>query len=192
MKAHREFDPLSVKSKQEQPDLLHYILTSDLPDQEKLPTRIANEVLALIGAGSITVAKVMTNGFYHILADEKVLQRLTKKLDEAICNPAVIPPVKDLERLPFLVSQPIHGYHIPFSRVQTAVIRESLRISAVISSRMPMTSPEKPLQYHGWCIPPGVGLYLPFFPHSGLCYFTGNDEHDVVEVRNGSFDICRP
>ena len=43
-------------------------------------------------------------------------------------------------------------------RVQTGVIKESLRITALVTSRLPLISPHEHLQYHDWNIPPNVGL----------------------------------
>ena len=40
---------------------------------------------------------------------------------------------------------------------QTAVIKETLRVSAVITSRLPLMAPNE-LQYHDWMIPPRVSI----------------------------------
>lgn len=40
--------------------------------------------------------------------------------------------------------------------VQTAVIKESLRITALVTSRLPLVSPQEPLRYGDWDIPPRV------------------------------------
>lgn len=40
--------------------------------------------------------------------------------------------------------------------MQTAVIKESLRITALVTSRLPLVSPVEALEYGGWQIPVGV------------------------------------
>ena len=40
--------------------------------------------------------------------------------------------------------------------MQTAVVKESLRITALVTSRLPLTSPNEHLRYKGWDIPPHV------------------------------------
>lgn len=44
------------------------------------------------------------------------------------------------------------------SECETAVIKESLRIGENITTRLPLISPIKPLQYEEWSIPPGVSF----------------------------------
>lgn len=40
--------------------------------------------------------------------------------------------------------------------MQTAVVKESLRITALVTSRLPLVSPQEPLRYGDWVIPVGV------------------------------------
>lgn len=39
---------------------------------------------------------------------------------------------------------------------QSAVIKETLRITAIVSSRLPLVSPKEDLRYGEWVIPAGV------------------------------------
>lgn len=49
-----------------------------------------------------------------------------------------------------------------------AVVKESLRITTALTSRLPLVSPEKPLAYKGiekeWVIPAGVGTHFSLVP----------------------------
>lgn len=39
---------------------------------------------------------------------------------------------------------------------QTAVLKEGLRLSALVTTRLPRAAPDEVLQFHGWEIPRGV------------------------------------
>lgn len=68
------------------------------------------------------------------------------------------PDVKDLEKLSWLVSGCICNklLHTETAAVQTAVVKETLRIAALVTSRLPLVSPMEPLRYGDWEIPAGV------------------------------------
>ena len=55
-------------------------------------------------AAAGTTARVMTTAMFHLHEKPEILRKLQKELDDAIPDPAVIPPVKVLEALPFMVS----------------------------------------------------------------------------------------
>ncbi|KAL8690059.1 MAG: hypothetical protein Q9218_004412 [Villophora microphyllina] len=121
------------------------ICQSALPAHEKGLQRLAQEGFTVVVAGGETTARILEMGIYYVLADSSVLNRLQEEVDEAISDRSKIPSVKTLEGLPFLDS----------------VIKEMLRISALITSRLPMTTPNE-LVYKDWVIPPGtpVGMTI--------------------------------
>lgn len=43
--------------------------------------------------------------------------------------------------------------------LQTGVVKEPLRVGAVVSQRLPLTSPSQRLRYEGWDIPPKVSAH---------------------------------
>ena len=147
-------------------DVFQTILTSDLPPKEKHPERIANEVYNLLVAGSLSTSKTVTIGVYHILANPSTHEKLKKELAAAIPVANEMLSINELKKLPFLVrlsvptgpSQPLANFYIP--RLQTAVIQEILRISSIVSSRSPLVSPEKALEFQGSLIPPGVSACM--------------------------------
>ena len=128
------------------PTVFHEILASDLPVNEKSLDRLSDEGFVLIPAGSETTARSLSTAAFYLLSTDGVLPRLKSELNAAISDPTQLPPVKDLEQLPYL----------------TAVVRESLRIGMIFSTRFPIISPAKPLQYGDWIIPPGTRISMTY------------------------------
>ncbi|KAI1633230.1 putative flavonoid 3-hydroxylase [Biscogniauxia mediterranea] len=124
------------------PNVFQLILSNDnLPPCEKTPSRMAEEAFILIGAGGETTARAMTAATYFVLSNkDTVLPKLKEELLTVMPDPLSRPSVRELERLPWL----------------TAVIKESLRVMALFTSRFPVVSPDKPLQYKEWIIPAGT------------------------------------
>ncbi|CAD6568443.1 MAG: hypothetical protein ASARMPRED_001717 [Alectoria sarmentosa] len=116
-----------------------------LPTKEKEANRIAQEGFVVLVAGGETTARVLTTATFHILAKkETVLLRLKEELATVMVDPDTQVDVKTLEQLPWL----------------TAVIKESLRITALVTSRLPLVSPQEPLKYGDWDIPPGTPISM--------------------------------
>lgn len=129
---------------------------------EKGKNRIAQEGFVVLVAGGETTARVLTTATYHLLANpETALLKLKEELTFIMPDPDTQVDVKTLEQLPWLVSPRFP--HTGNSRdlltrftVQTAVVKESLRITALVTSRLPLVSPQEPLTYGDWAIPAGV------------------------------------
>ncbi|KAL1680778.1 cytochrome P450 [Schizophyllum commune] len=122
----------------------HYLLR---PHPEKgfpeIPPRssLLDEAMNLQLAGSHTTANASIVGCYHILNNAKVHSRLVAELQEAIPDPQAI-SFEVVEKLPYLVS-PTSAVKTSFLRCslpQTAVIKESLRLSHGVVSPMLRTS----------------------------------------------------
>ncbi|KAF4631314.1 hypothetical protein G7Y89_g6813 [Cudoniella acicularis] len=118
------------------PELFHIIYTSSLPLAERSLQRMAQEGFTAILAGSETTARILTSATYYVLANPHVLIRLKIELDNAIQDRSKIPSFQILRKLPWL----------------TAVIKEALRISALLTSRLPLLAPNI-LQFAEWTIP---------------------------------------
>ena len=82
------------------------ILNSSLPDHEKEPARLAQEILTLLVGGSATSARVMTRTTYHLASEPALLRRLRDELETVMPDPSMTPPLEQLETLPFLVRFP--------------------------------------------------------------------------------------
>ena len=124
----------------------------------------------IIAAGSETAGRTLTVATYFILSNPRVLSTLTIELRYAMPLPYDKPKLKELEQLPWLVSQPLAVVvqqlqiislkkllcNLLRRKYPGAVIKESIRILASVTSRLPQISPHEPLQFQDLTIPPGV------------------------------------
>ncbi|KAL5315614.1 hypothetical protein ACEPPN_016483 [Leptodophora sp. 'Broadleaf-Isolate-01'] len=135
-----------TKSTTTETTIFHTLLESDLPPSEKTTTRLTEEGITLVGAGSHTVAWALTVGCFHVLSNPYILSTLKSEL--ATINrddgEALNSVLSQLEKLPFL----------------TGIIKESLRLSYGTSLRLPRIDPEKSMQFHEWSIPPGTAVSM--------------------------------
>ena len=89
------------------------IFSSMLSHKTQLETdkslhRMSQEGFALIGAAGETTSRVLSIATYHILANRQdMLPSLRKELDQVMPTPTSRPAIKELEQLPFLVSNEI-------------------------------------------------------------------------------------
>ncbi|MCJ1244131.1 hypothetical protein MMC30_001329 [Trapelia coarctata] len=112
------------------------IQNSSLPPHDKTVERMTQEITTLITAGGDTTARMIKNAVFHLLANPEVLARLREEIIQVMPEIHSTPSVKTLKELPWL----------------TAIIKETLRISAVLTSRLPLVLPND-LQYKDWVIP---------------------------------------
>ncbi|KAL8789277.1 MAG: hypothetical protein Q9213_001200 [Squamulea squamosa] len=131
------------------PPVFEYIRASALPPSEKGVHRLAQEGFTVVVAGGETSARILAFGIFYIMSHLHVLRRLQIELDTAIPDASEIPPVRVLEDLTYLA----------------AVVKESLRISAIPTSRFPLTTPGE-MHYKGWVIPPTTPVGMT--PHDVL------------------------
>ena len=146
----------------EDKDIFETILSSDLSAKEKAPKRMANEVFNLLIAGSLTTSKTAVVAVYHILDNPDVHKKLRTELLEAIPNKHNMPSVKALQKLPMLVcllEDLLKAQNLTTS--QSAVIKETMRIACIVTTRFPMIARQKDLRYGDWNIPAGVS-YVSF------------------------------
>jgi len=102
------------KEKTEQ-RLFGQLLDSDLPAEELSDVRLHSEAVSLVGAGIETTKGALTVMCFHVLDQPRILKRLQKELIDAIPDPAVIPPLHELEKLPYLkavIDEGISTFHI--------------------------------------------------------------------------------
>jgi cytochrome P450 len=105
---------------------------------------MAQEAFSILTAPGDTVARTMTAAMYHLHANPLTLRRLKEELKQAISDPCNDIDLLELERLPFL----------------TAVLKESLRISALITTRAPLVAPTQALRYSNFLIPPNTPVSM--------------------------------
>ncbi|KAI1089144.1 cytochrome P450 [Rostrohypoxylon terebratum] len=121
--------------------LVHEIMQSKLPPQEKSFERVFDDVNTTTGAGYETTAAVIRIAAFHIYSNPEILQKLRAELATAPNH-----DWKTLEQLPYL----------------TAVIMESMRLAPAIATRSARIAQDKDLVYADWRIPAGtpVGMTL--------------------------------
>ncbi|TVY17339.1 Cytochrome P450 monooxygenase sdnE [Lachnellula arida] len=130
-----------VEEMDEKAKLFHFINESTLPSEEKSSKRLAQEGFALIAAGSETTARILTIATFHILDNPDILRRLQVELKDVLRGRTELPSLDVLRELLWL----------------TAVVKETLRIAALITSRLPVMAPTE-LHVAGWTIPSNVSL----------------------------------
>ncbi|KAH9205912.1 cytochrome P450 [Leptodontidium sp. 2 PMI_412] len=134
------------KSSQEQRDLgmdktiIHALLESNLPEEEKAHSRIWQEGQVVIGAGADTTAATIVITHFHILDNPHVLKKLRLELVAAIPDPLIPAKLSIVERLPYL----------------NAVVQEGLRLSYGALGRLQRSHPFEAMKFHDWEIPAGT------------------------------------
>ncbi|GAO14689.1 uncharacterized protein UV8b_04626 [Ustilaginoidea virens] len=131
--------------------MLTSLLDDDIPAEEKGVTRILNEGIVILIAGTETTARSISVGLFYLLQDKEHIRKLREEIG-AIRTSDETPPLSELERLPYL----------------RAVVRESLRLSFGAVLRLPRIAPNKVLKYGDYDIPQGT-------PLSQSAYFVNTD-----------------
>lgn len=115
-----------------------------MPPQERTLFRLGQEAISLIGAGGITTQHTLKTLTYHILANPRVLAKLTAELKEAMPDPSVPAPLQKLEHLPYL----------------SAVISEGLRLNHAVPHRLERSFPDRAVKYGDYVIPPNTSVSM--------------------------------
>ena len=132
------------KEKSSHRTIFDELINGDLPTEEKSLPRLVDEGQTMIAAGQETSSFFLKTTTYHILANEEIHSKLKTELNEAIPNSGHIPPLAQLEKLPYL----------------HAVVQEGHRFSHGVVGRLQRISPDKPLQYQDWMIPAGTPVSM--------------------------------
>jgi cytochrome P450 len=123
--------------------IVHDIVDSKLPPQEKTLQRISDEVTVVAGSGFETTASVLRLVFFHVFTNQDILARLRAELmalQSSDVGTGDTPELKALEQLPYL----------------TSVIKEGMRLSPAIGSRMARVARDRDLFYKNVRIPAGT------------------------------------
>jgi len=105
------------------------LLESDLPPDEKLHSRLWQEGLVVVGAGSDTTAFTLTVIHFWLLEKPEILRRLKAELESVMPDKFALPQLNAVEKLPYMVS-PVSNTRIVHQRSnlsQNACINEGLR-----------------------------------------------------------------
>ncbi|KAF2681339.1 cytochrome P450 [Lentithecium fluviatile CBS 122367] len=131
--------------------IFHTLLQSDLPTSEKETSRLAEEAVLIVGAGTHTTSWCLTVSTFHLLSNPTLLMRLKAELISAHPDPFTKPSLHELEKLPFLI----------------AVLKEGLRLDYGGTVRNARIAPDTSLKCGDWAIPPGtpVSMTIPLVHH---------------------------
>lgn len=123
--------------------LFRHIVNSDMPESELSDDRLAKEAQVLLAAGTASTARTLGFISYYILANPHIHSRLEEELRDTMASyPEHMPSWAELEKVQYL----------------QALIKEGLRLSYGSMHRLPHCSPDVPIQYKEWTIPPGVPI----------------------------------
>jgi cytochrome P450 len=126
------------------PTIFHELLNCNLSPEEKAFPRLLDEGMTVVAAGTLTTSSFLGITFFHILANPLILQTLKDELATVMPDSTVIPPLRQLEQLPYL----------------SAVVMEGCRVSYGVSHRLQRVSPDAPLAFHEWMIPAGTPVSM--------------------------------
>ncbi|KAI0544236.1 putative flavonoid 3-hydroxylase [Xylaria curta] len=120
------------------------LANENLPASEKSFDRISQEAVLCIAAGGETTARSLTTATYYLMTHPQALSRLQDELVTVMPDVSSRPSLTKLEHLEWL----------------TAIIKESLRVMGLSTTRFPLVSPEDPIRYKEWVIPPGTPVSM--------------------------------
>ncbi|KAG6833557.1 hypothetical protein H0H87_005208 [Tephrocybe sp. NHM501043] len=137
-------DPTAL-DRAEQETIYHHLLNGEDDVQRPSRSSLIDEAATMVSAGSETVGKTCALGTFHVLDNPEVCEKLVNELRGAWPDVEMTVGLEILERLPYLVrpsprsrpSRPIAQQHA----IQTAVIKESLRMTHGVVSPAPRVVP---------------------------------------------------
>ncbi|PVH94286.1 cytochrome P450, partial [Periconia macrospinosa] len=143
--------------------IFHRLLQSELPEAEKATSRLAEEAVLLVGAGTHTTSWCLTVIAFHLLWNSALLRKLKDELNTARSKAGGALSLSDLERLPYF----------------TAVLKEGLRLGYGATMRSARIAPDASLKCGDWIIPPGtpVSMSIPL-THHDESIFPNSDTFD--------------
>ncbi|KAL2876592.1 hypothetical protein SGCOL_008170 [Colletotrichum sp. CLE4] len=126
--------------KRDRTTVIHSLLESDLPPEEKTIKRLTGEATVMLAAGTETTASALSVCTYHLLRNPDLVEKIEAELLSVTTDPKQIPTWATLERLPYF----------------GASIMEALRMGYGSPSRLPRIAPDEDLVYQGTWTPPGA------------------------------------
>ena len=122
-----------------------FITTNILPPQQRTDRALRDQLECLLGAGTEPVAHVLRIITYHLCQNPPILQKLRAEL--TTIQPHHHSNIPDLQ-------------HLQQTTYLTALIKEGLRLSYGVASRIPRIAPDRTLTYGDWKIPPGTAVSM--------------------------------
>ncbi|KAJ5921253.1 hypothetical protein N7466_009579 [Penicillium verhagenii] len=120
--------------------IMEKVADSRLSAHLRGPERLADEAFSILVGGTETTGRSLSLGFFKILSDRVVKEKMLQELRSLMPTPQSRPTWNQLEQLPYM----------------SGVILETLRLSTGIANRSPRVAPTETLVYKGYSIPPGT------------------------------------
>jgi hypothetical protein len=155
-------DPASLQSADHE-IIYHYWLQLDSGKRQLRPSKndLLHEAINFKFAGTDTVGNICTVGTFHVLNNKAVREILVKELDAIWPDRNATLAYEVLEKLPYLVRSPwIFLKIVKFDDIQTAVIKESLRIGVGAVTPLPRVVGPGDAEIAGINVQAGVGKLL--------------------------------
>ena len=122
----------------------NFITTDVLDPQERSDLALRDQLEGLLGGGTEPVAHALRVITYHLCENPNMVQKLRMELTSIQSLPNNILKVRQLYGLTYL----------------TAIIKEGLRLSYGVASRMPRIAPDRTLFYGHWRILAGTAVSM--------------------------------
>lgn len=131
---------------------------SSVPPRERTLSRLQDEGLILLAAGTETTARALAVCTFHLAENKLMMEKLRAELRDVMPSPNSRPQWAQLERLPYLVrGAAVLLVQTLLTYSQTAVVKESLRLSFGAVGRLSRVAPDETLRYKQYSIPSNVG-----------------------------------
>ncbi|GIC87843.1 cytochrome P450 [Aspergillus udagawae] len=143
---HRAIEQHRLAGGKERPTAIYPAILADplVSASEKSSARLEDDAMFLMMAGTDAPSQAMAISIFHILNNHAVYKKLKAELFTNIPDVASMPTVGSLEQLPYL----------------SATIKEGLRLSSIVTTRLPRIAPDEDLQYQHWQIPSGTPVSM--------------------------------
>jgi cytochrome P450 len=126
--------------------IFYEIMNSDLPPAEKSNARLAQDGQLVVIAGTLTTAWTLCVAVFHLLSRPETFTKLKAELATVMESPTGPITLAALEQLPYL----------------TGCVRESIRLSYGVATRLQRIAPDEALVLNDgkkdWHIPPGTPI----------------------------------
>lgn len=142
------------------PTIYHQLLNREANKSGVIPeaASLYEEAQALMFGGTDTTGNALMLGTFHMLENQSLLKRLKKELRMNWPDLDKTPRFEDLQKLPFLVRSFTTVCPVSTDHEQTAVVKESLRISPNVASPLLRIVPAAGATIDRASIPAGVSI----------------------------------
>ncbi|KAK3668237.1 hypothetical protein LTR22_000922 [Elasticomyces elasticus] len=117
-----------------------YIQNGNVPAAEKTDDLLLANAVMFVAAGLETTGFALSTVTFHVLDDPSIRKTLKAEIAGVWPSDGSLPSLTSLEKLPYL----------------TACLKEALRMSIGMMTRMHRVNYKRPIQYKQWSIPPST------------------------------------